>query len=193
MIKKSKQAAGFIAVCLLLLQTGCMQAGDRRPLLWWGSETFPFEMTLPSPVSEGEPIILTGERTPDSVSVAVVFPERLQGLTVRYGNGNTVLCAGDTEIPLSKDAAEGLTCILDGLLVTSAEGAKIGSTEEGAAILTFDSFALILDENGLPKAILDTESGRRAAFSAELEKNSDNTNKDQQNNEHQTENRGGDF
>ncbi len=192
-MKKRTQAAGFLAALFLFLLASCEPAQPKRPLLWYGEHTFPFEMTLSSPNSEGEPVILTGRRTPDSVTVSVVSPERMQGLTVRYANGNTVLSAGSTEIPLSREAAEGLTCLLDGLLVRSADGAKLGSTEEGSSAVTFDTLTLVLDENGLPQSIRDTETGREAGISIQIENLSDETNKDQQNNEYQTENRGGDF
>lgn len=195
MILKSIKAAGFLAVLFLFLSTGC--ASQPRPLLWYGDKNFPFEMTLSADGTENA-IVLRGERTPHSVTVTVTSPARMQGLTVCYAKGNCTLTAGDTEIPLSQSAAQGLTGLLDGLLISSTEGAKLGSDADGFSTVTFDSLTLTLDENGLPRAIFDTETGRTATISVSPEalaeeKISDETNKDQQNNEHPNENNSGDL
>jgi len=203
-IKKSKQAAGFIAVCILLLPIccalfACVPIGkDSRPLLWYSTCTFPFEMTLPSSNDGSSTIHLQGKRTPDSVSLTVVSPEGIKGLTVLYQRGNCTLSAGESTIPLSKKGAEGLTCLLDALLLSSAENAKLGSAEDGKTTLTFDTLTLTLDENGLPAEILQLNTGRKATLSVLPEtvidpKSSDENNKDRKNNEHQTENNSGDL
>jgi hypothetical protein len=197
MIQKSIKTAGFLAVLFLFFSTGCAMGEPSRPLLWYGGETFPFEMILPE-ADHDNAIILRGERTPTSVTVTVTSPERTRGITVRYANGNCILTADTSEIPLSKSAAQGLTVLLDGLLLSSAEGAKLGSDAEGFPTVTFDSLTLTLDENGLPRAILHTETGRTAKITVPAEaltdqNNSEKTNKDQENNEHQNENNGGDF
>jgi len=197
MIQKSIKAAGFLAVLFLFFFTGCTKPESSRPLFWFGEEDFSFEMTIPTDADD-DSILLRGERTPASISLTVISPEGIKGLTVRYANGNCTLTADSSEIPLSKSAAQGLTCLLDGLLLTSAEGAKLGSDTDGFTTVTFDSLTLTLDENGLPRAILDTETGRTAQITVSAEtlieqQNSDNKNKDQPNNEHQNENNGGDF
>lgn len=197
MIQKSTKAAGFLAVLFLFLFVGCTAPKSSRPLLWYGDQSFSLEMTIPAG-EKGEPITLRGTRTPDSIRLTVSTPERIRGLTVDYTGGNCVLSAGETVIPLSKSAAQGLTCLLDGLLLSSADGARLGSNEDGFTTVTFDSVILTLDENGLPKGILSTETGRTAELSVQWDesanqKTQENSTKDQQNNEHQNENNGGDF
>lgn len=197
MIQKSTKAAGFLAVLFLFLFVGCTAPKSSRPLLWYGDQSFSLEMTIPAG-EKGEPITLRGTRTPDSIRLTVSTPERIRGLTVDYTGRNCVLSAGETVIPLSKSAAQGLTCLLDGLLLSSADGARLGSNEDGFTTVTFDSVILTLDENGLPKGILSTETGRTAELSVQWDesanqKTQENSTKDQQNNEHQNENNGGDF
>ncbi len=191
-MKKSTLAAGFLAALFLSLTASCETDQTHRPLLWYAESSFPFELTLSSSENGGETLLLTGERTPSSLTLSVTSPERMQGLTVRYENGNCILSpdGGATEIPLSPKAAEGLTGLLDGLLVTDAENAKLGTDENGNTTAAFPSFTLVLDENGLPQSILDTETGRTAEIRIQ---SSDVTNKDQQQNEYQNENNGGDF
>ena len=183
MKKILKQAAGIFAVCIVLLQTGCKNTVENRPLLWYTEYSFPFEMTLSSPGSanaDGTEYTLAGERTPTSVTLSVTAPERLNGLTIRYAGGNCTLSAGETTIPLSREAAEGLTVFLDGLLVSSADGAKLGSSENGLTTAAYDAFTLTLDENGLPAKIRDTASGREAEIKVRSTERSDTENKDQQ-------------
>lgn len=195
MIHKSIKTAGFLAVLFLFFFTGCTAGEHSRPLMWYGEESFPFEMTVPA---DSGSILLTGERTPCSVTLTVTSPESIQGLTVQYENGNCVLTAGSSVIPLSKSAAQGLTCLLDGLLLSSAEGAQLGSDSEGLTTVTFPPLTLTLDENGLPCGVFDADSGRTAAISVSAEdvtdeKNTNKTDKDQQSNEYQNENNGGDL
>ncbi len=162
MKQKPKQAAGLLAVCLILTAllplTGCTKAGG-RPLFWYAEQSFPFEMSLSTPALS---FSLTGERTPTAVILTVLSPENLAGLTVTYKDGNCVLASGETAIPLSEKAAEGLTVLLDGLLLSSAEGAKLGSDEKGRTTVASHSLTLTLDENGLPAAIRHEETGREA-------------------------------
>lgn len=162
MKKILKQAAGIFAVCIVLLQTGCKNSVENQPLLWYTEYSFPFIMTIPSPnIEDDTEYTLAGERTPSSVTLSVISPERLNGLTIRYADGNCTISAGETVIPLSKSGASGLTVFLDGLLAASADGAKLGSSEDGTTV-SFDTFTVILDENGLPSKIRAEESGREA-------------------------------
>ncbi len=167
---KPKQAAGILAVCIILsvlwTLAGCTVGGGGRPLLWYAPHSFPFEMTLEA---SDTAFVLAGERTPEAVTVTVTAPENLAGLTVTYKDGNCVLTMGasawgETRMPLSAKAAEGLTALLDGLLISSADGAILGSNEDGLITATYDAVILTLDENGLPCAIRSTKTGREAAI-----------------------------
>lgn len=181
MKKILKQAAGIFAVCVVLLQTGCKNTVENRPLLWYTEYSFPFEMTVPSADADsGTEYTLTGERTPTSVTLSVTSPEHLNGLTIRYAGGNCTISAGETVIPLSRSAASGLTVLLDGLLAPSPDGAKLGSSEDGSTTAAYDAFTITLDENGLPSKIRDADTGREAEIKIQSSDLSDTENKDQQ-------------
>lgn len=190
--KKTKQAAGILAVCVIFLLSGGLMGctPSSRPLLWYADETFPFRMTLST---EHNTFTMTGERTPQTVTLTLTAPENLAGLTISYTDGSCILSAGETIIPLSDASSEGLTGILDGLLLTSADGAKTGSDADGMTTLTYDTLTLTLDENGLPSVILDGATGRTAQISVSAQSLSDTNNKEVENNEHQTENNSGDL
>jgi len=185
--RKLTQAAGILAVCIILSLIGCTKNGS-KPLLWYSDLSFPFEMTLSTP---NNLFTLSGERSPSSVSAVVISPENLGGLTILYKDGNCTISAAECEIPLSAEAAKGITVLFDGLLLNSADTAKIGSSEDGRTTISQNNIVLTLDENGLPASILHTESGREAGITVSPEEIKDTKNKDQNNNEHQTENQSG--
>ena len=176
MKKTIKQTAWIFAVCVFLLQTGCKNPVEKRPLLWYTEYSFPFAMTLYSPDGTVS-YVLSGEKNADGISVTAVSPEGIRGLNIRYEGGNCTLKAGETVIPLSREAAGGLTRLLDALLVTSPDGAKLGSDAEGRTTAAYEDFTLTFDGNGLPCGIA---AGRQAEITVRLSDITDINHKDQQ-------------
>lgn len=166
MRKTGKGRAAFLLLGIILLQSGCKNAVEKRPLLWYTAYSFPFEMTTSSPA--GVPYRMSGERTPARVTLTVREPTALAGLVVTYENGNCTMAAGETVIPLTREAAAGLTSLLDALLVSDLDGdgsdpgARLGSTPDGETTVAFTDFTLTLDGNGLPAKVETSE--REAVF-----------------------------
>lgn len=192
MKKILKQTAVIFAVCIVLLQTGCKNNVENRPVLWYTESSFPFDMTISydmeisngsgtesgstgfnSNDSKTAEYKFTGERTPGSVKLVLTEPENISGLTVNYSNGNCTVSVGEMTVPLSKNAASGLTSLLDALLLPPYEEikskVKLGSSETGKTTIELDGFTLTLDDSGLPAEIYEPEKLRHAKITVQPE------------------------
>ncbi len=85
-----------------------------------------------------------------NVTLTVTEPARLAGFTVMYAGGNTSAGYGDMMIPLSPDAAEGLTRIFT---VLTEEGSAKRSPDGAYTIITAPSGTVTLGENLMPASI----------------------------------------
>ncbi|MBQ4354234.1 MAG: hypothetical protein IJC71_05000 [Clostridia bacterium] len=100
-------------------------------------------------------VLCDAVRQGDAVTLTIVSPERSQGIAVFVSPAScTVITADGTSIPLSPNAAAGLTAFLDVLYAPLAESPVPVRSEDGdRTILSLPQGTLTLDENLLPCAV----------------------------------------
>ena len=107
-----------------------------------------FDLIFPSVSGDTDAVTCGCVRDEEgNVTLTVTSPERLSGFTVISSCGNTAAGCGDTMIPLSADAAEGLTDVLD---VLTEEGSAKRSPDGAYTIISAPSGTVTLDGDLLP-------------------------------------------
>ena len=144
--------AAVLFFCLTVLFTGCEQSN----LFGYTAGAADFTLLFPSVSGDAEFVSCTCRRDENGdFSLTVTSPDRLAGFAVRISGGVTSAGMGDTVIPLSADAARGLTSLL---AVLTEEGIPARSEDGTETVISAPSGTLILDETLTPAEI--TANGR---------------------------------
>lgn len=151
----------FIILLLIsiTLLTGCAEKTDLFAYIRGPAQ---FELSFPSVSGDTDAVTCTciREIAPDdtvNITLTVIAPDRLKGFTVEIRDGSTTCGTDDMRIPLSADAAQGLTDLLTTL---TEEGTPRKSPDGTHTIITTPTGTVTLDETLNPTEI--ETNGRRA-------------------------------
>lgn len=141
----------FFAVCALLFTLTSCSAGEDSRIFDYRNSDAQFTVTFPSAYGD---VVCDGVKTADCTAFTVREPERSAGVTVQVSGESCVIKANDVEIPLSKEASAGLTCIVAAMYEPLPEPVEASRTSDGAnTVITTPFGTLYLDENLLPCAV----------------------------------------
>ncbi len=142
----------FIALCAILASlslTACRTAEETDIFAYTSADAI-WQLVIESEYGE---ITLDCTKTGGVITAVISSPERSRGVAVRYDGMSCTLDADGMQIPLSAEAADGLTKIFD-IMFRGAEGASIARSADGEeTVVTYSLGKLTLGRNMLPASV----------------------------------------
>lgn len=142
-------AAAFVfAWSSLISLTGCAAGSD---LFAYTEGAAEFTLVFPSVSGDTDAVrCLCVRDDSGNVTLTASEPARMAGFTVIYADGITSAGSGDMMIPLSAEAAEGLTQIFDLLTMT---GSAVKSADGLSTVIDTGSGTVTLGEELVPVSV----------------------------------------
>ena len=147
-LSRYKAALAVIAAAFVFMLTGCAQDSG---LFAYTEGAAQFTLVFTSVSGDTDEIRAACQRDETgNTTLTVTEPARLAGFTVTCTETVTSAVMGDTVIPLSPDAAQGLTVIFDAL---STPGTPIKSADGTCTVIDTGAGTVTLDETMKPVAV----------------------------------------
>lgn len=128
----------------------CGSGNGGRDVFAYADGDASFTLTFSSDVGE---VVCDCVREGERITVLVTSPERSRGIGITLSESGCTLSAGGAEIPLSEEAARGLTSIFD-VLFRRSEGAEVRMSADGESTeIVYDSGFVTVDGEGRPIAV----------------------------------------
>ncbi|MBQ4096747.1 MAG: hypothetical protein IJC62_01155 [Clostridia bacterium] len=145
----------FFALLVLILAlfstfaASCGSGAGRRNIFAYAEGDASFTLTF---VSESGEVSCDCTRVGERVTLCVTSPERSRGIAVTVDESGCTIRVGGETIPISEDAARGLTNVLD-LMLRGSEGAEVRMSADGEYTeIVYEDGVLTLDGEGVPVA-----------------------------------------
>ena len=137
---------------LIIFDSGCTPREKPSGIFDYTRYAADFALVFPSEAGDVECSV---SRNEECVYLTVVKPERSAYLSVELKGGNCLVHSSETVIPLSAEAARGLTAIFD-LLYRGDNGVRsVKKSSDGLeTVITYDDGSVVLGEDRLPVAVI---------------------------------------
>lgn len=154
--------AFIISLCIFhgtIMLDGCGPAESRADIYGYQTTDAVYSVSFADENISGEL-----EKRGAIYSLLITSPDSISGIKVTYDGNVCRLCSGNVEIPLSADAASGLTPLFS-LMDARTDGVAAKSSDGLSTVITFGDGKVTLCQNDGEFAIteisIDTESCKR--------------------------------